>query len=86
MSLLEKRDELKEICTRIFTESLYSGKTKNENDLIVPVLCNVYINVIYAMECFQCHPAVKMDQQHLHIFIELKFLFLKKMHLGQGRQ
>lgn len=74
MSILQKLDELKEIRTRIFTESFLAGKTENENNLIV-LLCNVYVNVIYVMECYQCYLAVKMDKCDLHIFIELKFPF-----------
>lgn len=77
---------LKELCLRIFTESLDASKTKNGNNLIVPLLCNVYRNVICVTESKKRYPAVKMDQQDLHIFIELKFLFLKKMHLGQRKQ
>lgn len=73
MSILQKLDELKEICIRIFTESLLASKTENENNLIVPLLCKVYVNVIYIMECYRCYLAVKMDKRDLHIFIELKF-------------
>lgn len=69
VSILEKLDELKEICARIFIESLYASKTKNENNLIVPLLCNVYINVIYGKECYRRYLAVQMDQQDPHTFI-----------------
>lgn len=69
VSILEKLDELKEICARIFIESLYASKTKNENNLIVPLLCNVYINVIYGKECYRSYLAVQMDQQDPHTFI-----------------
>ena len=44
-------------------------------NLIVPLLCNIYINVIYGMGCYQRYPTVKMDPQDLYHFMELKFYF-----------
>lgn len=74
MSIQVKLNELKEVFHLITVHQKNKQTNKNEN-LIAPLLCSVYINVIYGMECYQSSLAVKMDQQDLHIFVTLKFFF-----------